>query len=77
MYKYRPYFTIEWSINPHSLLTNPQFNSMTVAPAIYPSLRGKTVLITGGAEGIGAATVELFALQSCQVIFLDIARASA
>ncbi|KAJ4308548.1 hypothetical protein N0V84_012032 [Fusarium piperis] len=45
--------------------------------AIYPSLRGKNVLVTGGAEGIGAATVELFALQGCQVIFLDIAEASA
>lgn len=45
--------------------------------AIYPSLRGKTVLVTGGAEGIGAATVELFALQGCRVLFLDIATASA
>ncbi|KAM5350113.1 hypothetical protein ACJ41O_006618 [Fusarium nematophilum] len=50
---------------------------MPASPAIYPSLRGKTVLISGGAEGIGAATVELFALQGCQVIFLDIARESA
>ncbi|KAJ4199854.1 hypothetical protein NW767_007834 [Fusarium falciforme] len=45
--------------------------------AIYPSLRGKIVVVTGGAEGIGAATVELFALQGCQVIFLDIAGESA
>ncbi|KAF4341229.1 D-arabinitol 2-dehydrogenase [Fusarium beomiforme] len=45
--------------------------------ATYPSLRGKTVLITGGAEGIGAATVELFTLQGSQVIFLDIAESSA
>ncbi|KAF4964773.1 hypothetical protein FSARC_7372 [Fusarium sarcochroum] len=50
---------------------------MTSTHAIYPSLRDKTVLITGGAEGIGAATVELFALQGCQVIFLDIAESSA
>ncbi|KAM0492829.1 hypothetical protein ACHAP8_009682 [Fusarium lateritium] len=50
---------------------------MTSAHAIYPSLRGKTVLITGGAEGIGSATVELFSLQGCQVIFLDIAEDSA
>ncbi|UPK95191.1 hypothetical protein LCI18_006126 [Fusarium solani-melongenae] len=45
--------------------------------AIYPSLRDKIVVVTGGAEGIGAATVELFALQGCQVIFLDIAGESA
>lgn len=50
---------------------------MSSSHAIYPSLRGKTVLITGGAEGIGAATVELFTLQGCQVIFLDIAESSA
>lgn len=45
--------------------------------AIYPSLRGKNVLITGGAEGIGAAAVELFALQGSQVIILDISTTSA
>ncbi|KAK2009668.1 short chain dehydrogenase [Colletotrichum eremochloae] len=47
---------------------------MPAPSAIYPSLNGKNVLITGGAEGIGAATVERFALQGCQVIILDIAR---
>lgn len=50
---------------------------MIASTAIYPSLCNKTVLVTGGAEGIGAATVELFSLQGCQVIFLDIARSSA
>lgn len=45
---------------------------MASAPAIYPSLAGKTVLITGGAEGIGAATVERFTHQGSQVLFLDI-----
>ncbi|KAG5758708.1 hypothetical protein H9Q72_013160 [Fusarium xylarioides] len=45
--------------------------------ATYPSLQDKTVLITGGAEGIGAATVELFTLQGSQVIFIDIAEDSA
>ncbi|KAG8409150.1 hypothetical protein J3459_017687 [Metarhizium acridum] len=45
--------------------------------AIYPSLRGKVVLITGAAEGIGAAAVELFCRQGSQVVFLDIADDSA
>ncbi|KAH8425610.1 SDR family NAD(P)-dependent oxidoreductase [Aspergillus melleus] len=50
---------------------------MSTAPAIYPSLNGKTVVISGGAEGIGAATVERFALQGSKVIFLDIADEAA
>jgi NAD(P)-dependent dehydrogenase (short-subunit alcohol dehydrogenase family) len=39
--------------------------------ATYPSLRDKIVLITGGAEGIGAAAVELFSRQGSKVVFLD------
>ncbi|KAI2611821.1 3-oxoacyl-reductase [Hypoxylon sp. NC1633] len=45
--------------------------------ATYPSLRGKTVLITGGAEGIGAASVELFCRQGSNVVFLDYSETSA
>jgi D-xylose 1-dehydrogenase len=45
--------------------------------ATYPSLQDVTVLVTGGASGIGAAMVEQFALQSARVAFLDIAEASA
>jgi len=40
--------------------------------ASYPSLRGRIVLITGGASGIGEALVEAFAQQGAQVVFLDI-----
>ena len=44
---------------------NPQY-------AIYPSLQGRRVLITGGASGIGEAFVAGFAAQGAQVAFLDI-----
>jgi len=39
--------------------------------AIYPDLEGRTVLVTGGATGIGAAIVTAFARQGCRVGFLD------
>lgn len=40
--------------------------------AIYPSLRGQRVLITGGGSGIGAGIVKEFARQDADVTFFDI-----
>ena len=40
--------------------------------AIYPSLKGRTVLVTGGGSGIGRSIVEHFAAQGSKVGFLDI-----
>ena len=44
----------------------------TSPTAIYPSLKDKVVIVTGGASGIGEAIVEAFARQQARVIFLDI-----
>lgn len=40
--------------------------------ARYPSLQGRTVLVTGGATGIGESLVTHFARQGAHVAFLDI-----
>lgn len=40
--------------------------------AVYPSLKGKAVFITGGASGIGEEVVRAFAAQGSQVGFVDI-----
>lgn len=48
-----------------------------MSSAIYPSLAGKLVVITGGGAGIGAAMVEAFVRQDAKVFFLDIAETEA
>jgi len=40
--------------------------------ATYPSLRGKTVLVTGGASGIGAEILRAFAAQGARLGFIDL-----
>jgi D-xylose 1-dehydrogenase len=45
--------------------------------AIYPSLRDRAVLVTGGASGIGASIVEHFAGQGARVGFIDFDAAAA
>jgi NAD(P)-dependent dehydrogenase (short-subunit alcohol dehydrogenase family) len=47
-----------------------------VNEAVYPSLKGKKVLVTGGATGIGAALVEGFARQGSNVVLLDVDEAA-
>jgi D-xylose 1-dehydrogenase len=45
-------------------------------PAIYPSLRGRRVLVSGGASGIGAEIARGFARNGAEVTVLDIDRAA-
>jgi NAD(P)-dependent dehydrogenase (short-subunit alcohol dehydrogenase family) len=45
--------------------------------ANYPSLRGRSVLITGGASGIGASIVEHFVAQEAKVGIIDLDRQAA
>ncbi|MBQ8151533.1 MAG: SDR family oxidoreductase [Firmicutes bacterium] len=39
--------------------------------ALYPELKGKRVVVTGGASGIGLATVKRFVLEGAKVVIFD------
>jgi D-xylose 1-dehydrogenase len=45
---------------------------MLNAQAVYPSLAGRVVFVTGGGSGIGAAIVAAFARQQAAVAFVDV-----
>jgi NAD(P)-dependent dehydrogenase (short-subunit alcohol dehydrogenase family) len=47
-----------------------------MSDAIYPDLKDRPVLITGGASGIGEGLVEAFAAQGARVGFIDLERAA-
>ena len=40
--------------------------------AIYPDLKDRSVFISGGATGIGAAIVEAYAKQGAKIAFVDL-----
>jgi NAD(P)-dependent dehydrogenase (short-subunit alcohol dehydrogenase family) len=50
---------------------------MSVMSAQFPEFRDRTVLVSGGGSGIGAALVEGFARQGAKVSFLDVAEAES
>ena len=50
-----------------------RLKNMDAHTPTYPDLVDKTVLITGGGSGIGAAFTQAFARQGARVAFLDIA----
>ena len=52
-------------------MANRQIPEVAFAGVAFHSLRGRAVIVTGGASGIGADIVRGFASQGCTVGFLD------
>jgi D-xylose 1-dehydrogenase len=46
--------------------------SLSPQPPTYPDLKGRVILVTGGASGIGEAHVRAFAANGAKVAFIDI-----
>ena len=59
--------------NSNSPPTTPANPTETGTLSRFPSLRGRSVFVTGGGSGIGAAIVSAFAQQGAQVAFVDVA----
>src|SRR4051812_48616281 len=55
---------------------SPDASDNLATYASYPSLRGRSVFITGGASGIGESLVRHFCAQGSRVAFVDIAEES-
>src|SRR5688572_2264997 len=55
---------------------SPETHTLTDSQklSIFPSLKGRSVFVTGGGSGIGAAIVAAFAEQGARVAFIDVAR---
>jgi NAD(P)-dependent dehydrogenase (short-subunit alcohol dehydrogenase family) len=64
---------LQCQINQETFLTAIARRADAPAFSTYPSLRDKTVFVTGGGSGIGAAIVAAFAEQGARVAFVDIA----
>lgn len=58
-------------------IQSPNVQSPNAMPPIFPDLKHKHVLITGGANGIGAALCRAFAKQGCALTVLDRDRLAA
>lgn len=50
--------------------------SIEVDPAVLADAKGKTVIVTGGANGIGAEIVRLFCAHGAQVMIADLPSSS-
>jgi len=53
------------------MYTNIRKGSQGEVDEMYPDLKGKRVVVTGGASGIGLATARRFISEGCRVVVLD------